>query len=70
MKVRTLLAIVAVGTCFALPACTRQQVYESGTAFRIQECERIADPARRDECLALARKSYKEYEGMTREGAR
>lgn len=70
MKVGTTLAISAVGTFLALAACTRQQVYESGTAFRIQECERIADLAKRDECLALARKSYKEYEDLTREGAR
>jgi hypothetical protein len=70
MTVRSLQAILAAGTFLALAACTRQQVYDSGTAFRIQECERIADLAKRDECLALARKSYKEYEDLTREGAR
>lgn len=70
MPTMPLPSIVLVGMLAALPACTRQQVYESGTAFRIQECERIADLAKRDECLALARKSYKEYEDLAREGAR
>lgn len=61
MPTRLLQLILFVGVLAALPGCTRQQMYESGTAFRIQECERIADLPKRDECLALARKSYKEY---------
>lgn len=70
MPTMPLPSIVLASVLVALSACTRQQVYESGTAFRIQECERIADLAKRDECLALARKSYKEYRELTREETR
>lgn len=63
---------VAILACVLMTAagCTSQQVYESGTAFRIQECQKVPDDAQRAECMELARKSYKEYQGLTREGAR
>lgn len=70
MIARSLLLTLLVGTTTALAGCSRQQVYESGTAFRIQECQKIPDDARRAECMELARKSYKEYQDLKREEAR
>jgi len=61
------LTLLLPATLALLSACSGQQVYDSGTAFRIQECERIADLPKRDECLALARKSYKEYRELSRD---
>jgi hypothetical protein len=64
----TRLLPVAILACVLTTAagCTGQQVYESGTAFRIQECQQIPDDARRAECMELARKSYKEYQDLKR----
>ena len=67
---RTPLWAVLVFACALMTGCTGQDIYESGTSFRVQECERIPDAGKRDECLALARMSYKDYQQMTKESAR
>ena len=70
MTARTVLLTILAGSLGIAAGCSSQQVYESGTAFRVQECQRIPDDARRAECMELARKSYKEYQDLKREGAR
>lgn len=70
MTARTVPLVFLAGSLAAVAGCSSQQVYESGTAFRVQECQQIPDDVRRAECMELARKSYKEYQDLKRDGAR
>lgn len=70
MTARTVLLAILAGSIAVAAGCSGQQVYESGTAFRIQECQQVPDDVRRAECMELARKSYKEYQDLKRDGAR
>lgn len=70
MTARMVLFAILAGSLAVAAGCSSQQVYESGTAFRVQECQQIPDDVRRAECMALARMSYKEYQDLKRDGAR
>ena len=70
MTARSVLLTILAASLGVAAGCSSQQVYESGTAFRIQECQQLPDEVKRAECMELARKSYKEYQDLKREGAR
>ena len=70
MTARTMPLAILAGCLVVIAGCSGQQVYESGTAFRVQECQQIPDDARRAECMTLAKMSYKEYQQLKRDGAR
>jgi hypothetical protein len=70
MTARSVLLTILAASLAVAAGCSSQQVYESGTAFRIQECQQVPDDVRRAECMELARKSYKEYQDLKRDGAR
>ena len=44
-----------------LVACTSQQMYGAGQGWQRLECNKIADTAERNRCMASAATSYDEY---------
>ncbi|EGK70372.1 hypothetical protein METUNv1_03277 [Methyloversatilis universalis FAM5] len=44
-----------------LPGCSSQQMYDSATGWRQQECDRITDAAERSRCLETANLEYERY---------
>jgi hypothetical protein len=46
----------------AITGCSSEQVYNSGKAWRLSECDRIADARERARCRKEAGRSYDEYE--------
>ena len=59
----TLLLSLTAALC--LPACTREQAYGAGQAWKRQECGRIPDKAEYDRCVREADLSYDTYRRET-----
>lgn len=57
------LSVGSVGLCAAmmLGACSSQQIYDSGQAWQRNECQKLADKAERDRCLASNKDSFETY---------
>jgi hypothetical protein len=43
-------------------SCSSEQVYDSGKAWRLSECDKIADARERARCREEAETAYDEYE--------
>ncbi|WP_018230983.1 hypothetical protein [Methyloversatilis universalis] len=60
--IRTLAAFATLTVLSGLlAACSSQQMYDSATGWRQQECDRITDAAERSRCLETANLEYERY---------
>jgi hypothetical protein len=63
------LTYALMATALTMAACSSEQVYNSGKAWRMSECDRIENSQERARCREEANRSYDEYE-RDREGQR
>jgi hypothetical protein len=54
--------ITLLSAILALASCSSEQVYNSGKAWRLSECDKIADARERARCREEADRAYDEYE--------
>ncbi len=59
------LALLVVLATSSLSACSSQQLYSSGQAWQRNECNKIADAAERNRCMAGSNTSYEDYQRRT-----
>ena len=66
MKRRMLLSVV-VAALFTLAACSSQQLYGSGQAWKRNQCQRMPDTRERERCLDSTAATYEEYQRQREE---
>jgi hypothetical protein len=54
-------AAALLGLCLIVAGCTGRQVYDAGTGWRQNECNKILDPGERARCMETANKDYDAY---------
>ena len=56
------LAVAAVTVACSLAACSSEQLYGAGQAWKQQECSKIADAAERGHCMGSMSRSFDDYQ--------
>jgi hypothetical protein len=54
-------AAALLGLCLAAAGCTGRQVYDAGTGWRQNECNKVLDAGERARCMETANKDYDAY---------
>jgi hypothetical protein len=60
-RIRRSAGIASLAALGLFGGCTSRQVYDAGTGWRQNECNRRLDPGERARCLETANKDYDAY---------